>query len=472
MIGDLLNIEAQLTFLYKAAKETAASRKRPLLASLTCPSPHGTPLIFFSSSNSSHGPAFYWDHPDEQVAMAGIGAASLVEPASPNRFDEAASLWQEVVHGALVQTETDAFGTGPIAFGGFSFDSCKPPSHLWRNYPPGLLVLPRFSLTSHREASWLTINTLLSGDIDPEAEAKKAIASLPTLITPQPNNAAFSPPNNLTTSEPHSPTTPWKELVGEATQAIKQGNADKIVLARALRLISNNPLRPVPILEYLRETYPSCALFAVVLGGSTFLGASPERLARLSHGQVQVDCLAGTAGRGSSPEEDERLAARLSSNSKERSEHEVVVRVLHEQLSHFCPHINMPSQPVILRLPNVQHLSTPLRCHLPNGENILQLVKAFHPSPAIGGFPKDVAMSFIREREELDRGWYGGPIGWMDRHGQGEFAVAIRSALIEQNEAHLFAGCGIMVDSDPDKEYQESDIKLESMLSALHGGRQ
>lgn len=469
MIEDLVNSEAQLTSLYKDAKEKVSSSRRPVLVSLTHQSPYQDPLTFYSGSHASH--AFYWDQPDEQFAMAGVGAAFAIEPVGEHRFNEANSLWQEVVQGALIQSDTDALGSGPIAFGGFSFDPARPSSPLWQPFPPARLILPRFSLTTYRDSSGITINALVQTTTDPEAEAKETIETVSHLTTSQPHNPTTSQPQRLKASPAQDPAA-WKQLVSQATRSIRQGAADKIVLARSLGLVSNTPLQPATMLQHLRETYPSCTLFAITSNQSTFLGASPERLARLARGQAQVDCVAGTTRRGSTPEEDDHLAAALSSDSKERLEHQVVVQVLREQLSHFCPYINMPPQPVILRLPNVQHLSTPLRCHLPNGENILQLVKAFHPSPAIGGFPQDAAMSFIREREELDRGWYGGPIGWIDRHGQGEFAVAIRSALIEQNEAHLFAGCGIMVDSDPDKEYQESDIKLESMLSALNGGRQ
>jgi isochorismate synthase len=215
--------------------------------------------------------------------------------------------------------------------------------------------------------------------------------------------------------------------------------------------------------------YPGCSLFAVSNQGATFLGATPERLVRLQNGTVQVDCLAGTTGRGQTEDEDGRLGAELLENPKERSEHEVVLRMLEARLAARCIDLRIPPEPALVKLRNVQHLYTPIAGSLLNGHSILSMVEELHPSPAVGGFPVDVAQRFIREREELDRGWYAGPIGWMNRSGEGEFAVAIRSALIRGSEATLFAGCGIMADSDPDSEYEESCLKLRSMLGILGG---
>jgi isochorismate synthase len=257
--------------------------------------------------------------------------------------------------------------------------------------------------------------------------------------------------------------------VSSAAGAIRRGRAEKIVLARAVRCEWREPLAPWAALRRLRQTYPGCTLFAVAEGPEAFLGATPERLVRLQRREVRVDCLAGTIGRGGTDAEDRQLAERMLTSAKDRSEHAVVVRELREKLTDLCSDLRLPPTPAVMKLRNVQHLHTPIRGRLATDDCILSLVERLHPSPAVGGFPTEAALRFIREREGLDRGWYAAPVGWLDRHGEGEFAVAIRSALLGERGATLFAGCGIMADSDPEAEYRESDLKLQSMLSALGG---
>jgi isochorismate synthase EntC len=161
----------------------------------------------------------------------------------------------------------------------------------------------------------------------------------------------------------------------------------------------------------------------------------------------------------------------LLESAKDRSEHAVVVRALREALAAVCSEVSAPDAPALLSVRNVHHLYTPVTGALANGSCLLDIVARLHPTPAVGGFPSQTALRFIREREDLDRGWYAAPVGWLDRHGEGEFAMALRSALIAGSEASLFAGCGIMADSDPEQEYAESWLKLRPVLSAL-GGRE
>jgi isochorismate synthase EntC len=157
----------------------------------------------------------------------------------------------------------------------------------------------------------------------------------------------------------------------------------------------------------------------------------------------------------------------LRSNTKDRIEHAIVVEALREVLSDVCDDLSVADAPELLRVSNVQHLFTPIHGRLRDRLNILQLVERLHPTPAVGGFPRTAALQWMQEREGLDRGWYAGPIGWIDHAGEGEFAVAIRSAILHGSEAVLYAGCGIVADSDPEQEYAESALKLRPLLSAL-----
>jgi isochorismate synthase len=190
-------------------------------------------------------------------------------------------------------------------------------------------------------------------------------------------------------------------------------------------------------------------------------------LVRAAGGQVQVTCLAGSTARGATPEEDAQLGAALLASAKNRHEHAVVAAMLQEALAEQCVDVAMPAAPQLLKLPNVQHLYTPATARLAAGGRLLDLVARLHPTPAVGGTPRDAALAWIRAHEGLDRGWYAAPVGWLDAAGDGEFAVALRSGLVDGATAHLFAGCGIMGDSDPAAEVAESRLKLRAMLTAL-----
>ncbi len=266
--------------------------------------------------------------------------------------------------------------------------------------------------------------------------------------------------------EEFPPAGDWKTAASVAAQAVRGRVLEKVVLARGLRVraLEADPGR---MLRRLRAGYPDCTLFAVARDGCCFLGATPERLVRLRDQEVSVMALAGSAPRGSTPEEDRRIGERLQTSAKEQIEHAVVVDALRAALADVAPRVVVSPVPELLRLQNVQHLHTHLAVKLTHRRTVLDLVERLHPTPAVGGVPRDAALAWIAEREGWDRGWYGAPIGWVNRRGEGEFAVAIRSALLRDEEALLFAGCGIVADSDPDQEYAESWLKLQPMLSAL-----
>jgi isochorismate synthase len=263
------------------------------------------------------------------------------------------------------------------------------------------------------------------------------------------------------------PRREWEALVEDAARACRTGVLEKVVLARAVRACARVPFDPAAALERLRDAYPNAYVFAVARGPRCFLGATPERLVRLRDGAVDAACLAGSARRGETPEEDARLGSALLASAKDRAEHAVVVRSVRAALEDVCREVHSPHEPRLLRLRNVQHLYTPVDGGVSWPTCVLDLVQRLHPTPAVGGYPREGALRFIREREGLDRGWYAGPVGWLDRRGDGEFAVALRSALVHGAEATLFAGSGIVAQSRASDEYAETCLKLHPMLNAL-----
>ncbi|HEY0582716.1 MAG TPA: isochorismate synthase, partial [Chloroflexota bacterium] len=242
-----------------------------------------------------------------------------------------------------------------------------------------------------------------------------------------------------------------------------------VVLARAERATMDPPRDVQHALRDLAERYPECTIFAVAQPDACFLGATPERLIALRHGLASTMALAGSAPRGVTPAHDEALAQQLLCSPKERAEHAVVVGALRDGLTRagLCTRIIADARPRVQKLANVQHLLTPIRAQVVAGTDVLSLVARLHPTPAVGGYPREAALRLIRDREGLDRGWYAGPIGWVDARGDGEFVVGIRSALVRHGQATLFAGCGIVAESDAAAEYAESTWKLRPMRAAL-----
>src|SRR5699024_1455499 len=237
----------------------------------------------------------------------------------------------------------------------------------------------------------------------------------------------------------------WKESVKLARDAIIAEKAKKIVLAREMRLSFEDELIVGDVLEKLIETQPNSYIFAIEKGSDCFVGATPERLVKVTGNELLSTCLAGTAPRGETKEVDEKIGADLLNDAKNREEHKYVVQMIKESIDPACENINIPDKPVIYPLANLQHLYTPVTA---------DLKKKLHPTPALGGLPSEAALQFIRDHERLDRGWYGAPVGWLDDRFNGEFAVAIRSGLIQADEASIFAGCGVMKDSVPEHEYE------------------
>jgi menaquinone-specific isochorismate synthase len=261
----------------------------------------------------------------------------------------------------------------------------------------------------------------------------------------------------------------WKRTVAEAVQEIKTTDLDKIVLARELRLGFERSIDSGKVLEQLIAEQPLSYIFSLEAGGDCFVGATPERLIKKQGNEVFSTCLAGSMGRGKDEQEDVCLGEELLHDEKNLQEHQYVVSMISNAFDSVCEKVVVPARPTLMKNRHIQHLYTPVRGISNEGVTIFEFVENLHPTPAMGGLPKEKAVVRIREMEGLERGFYAGPLGWVDTYGNGEFAVGIRSALIQNNEASLFAGCGVVEDSTPESEYRETGIKFNPMLSALGG---
>ena len=460
--------EHRIQSLLSAAREQAQRGRGPVLVSVVQRAPVYDPIVFFERGAELADDRLFWSSPGAEIAIAGVDAAWRLVAEGPRRFEQAAESWRALCAEAVIDNRSDLPATGPILMGGFAFDPTRPSTELWQGYPDGLMVLPRYMLTCQDGESWLTINTLVWPDADLLSEVDIALR-VADLFDGELDRSDFEPADGELRTEDVPPAEQWKELVRSLERDLRHGDLRKVVLARQCLVHGDRPFDPARALARLRDGYADCFIFAVAHGSRCFLGASPERLVRLSRGTVRATCLAGSIARGATPEQDRRLGEELLSSPKDRAEHAFVVRAISDALADAGVACAPLGAQTLMKLRNVQHLFTPVVGQAPGDLNILELVERLHPTPAVGGYPRAAALPVIAQRERLDRGWYAGPIGWMDARGDGEFAVAIRSALLRGAEAALFAGCGLVAGSDPEREYVESSLKLRPMLSVLGG---
>ena len=271
---------------------------------------------------------------------------------------------------------------------------------------------------------------------------------------------------------PEPSTEGYTAAVASAIRRIGEGELLKVVLARTLQVRAGRQLDPKRLLWRLRAVDPECHAFALAMpGGGALVGASPELLVSRHGSEVRANPLAGSAPRSGDPLEDRANADGLLDSSKDRVEHDIVVESVNDALQPFCDSLTFDREPVLLGTANVWHLSTRFRGRLRvPAPNALELVAALHPTPAVGGAPRDLALETIAELEPFDRGLYAGPVGWMDANGDGQWAIALRCAELKGPEARLFAGAGIVDGSDPQQELDETERKFRAFLDSLRWG--
>jgi menaquinone-specific isochorismate synthase len=372
----------------------------------------------------------------ERSGLAGRGEAlRLPLPHGLDEPDAAARIVE-----TLAAIDVDG-PFGPVAIGALPFD---------RQAPAHLLVPSVMVRTDESGRQWLTT-------VGPPYGAAPDLAALTTLPPIEPPDR-FS----LVSARSHAD---WCDVVARTVDTIRAGHLDKVVLAREIRVEANGHFVPADILRRLHALYPSCMVFAV----EGFVGASPELLVSRRGGQVRSHPLAGTVARSGDRQADDRLVAGMLGSAKQRHEHRLVIQAVSAALTPLCSWLDVPDVPSIVSLRNVSHLGTLLQGELAGDPppTALELVARLHPTPAVAGTPTADAVAYLREMEGFDRGRYAGAVGWMDAEGDGEWAVGIRSAELQANTARLFAGNGVVSDSDPQAELAETQLKLQALLAAV-----
>ncbi|MGE3498510.1 MAG: isochorismate synthase MenF [Candidatus Binatia bacterium] len=434
---------------------------RPVLLSVARPLAGAVdPLQLIAAARAQGEATALFGRGSDRVAIAAFGTAWAAEADGAARFARVADVTQALFADAVVEG-----GLPPVAIGAFAF-SPAPPGGDWTGFPAARVAVPRATIVRRDGEAALVVNALVEPDGHPQATARR-LAHASGQVREWSTAPAAEESGRRYSAAAEPDARDWKRAVSAAVADIGAGRFDKLVLARTCRVTASRAMDCARAVARLGQSYPSCTSFWIGAAAGDFLGATPELLVRVHGRAVETTAVAGSSARGTTVDADDELARALLASDKERREHAVVVDALARALRLFCSELTCGPAPAILRLPNVQHLVTPIRGTLRSAPHILEVVAELHPTPAVAGHPRAAALAALAEHEDLERGWYAGPVGWFDASGDGEFAVAIRSALVRDREALLFAGSGIVAGSDAEAELAETRLKLQPLLAAL-----
>lgn len=463
----ILNDERLNSFLEKLFQDSSSK-----YATFSFPIDSLDPLAFLEMRWNDAAYHFYWEKPTDEFAIAAGGELIEISASGPNRFEEINAKSKSIRKQTTEYAGLSHPYAGMMFLGGFSFyDQIE--DKRWDALSPASFSVPQWVVVKDGKFNLVTFTVELKDFNAPQDLHKYLDQQLQNI---EQTFSASSNPRTKTTGTHAQTGLPqrdsaydeWKSSVNEAKRLIRQNKFEKIVLARHISVPRGSDISATQVLNNLRRQYTNCYNFLVHRpAGATFLGSTPERLGAFRNRLLLTEALAGSIQRGKTATEDTLLEKHLSGSRKDRNEHNFVIRDIEERLQPFVNKLDRNPQPDIKKLSNVQHLYTPIRAQLKDHADMLEVLGHLHPTPAVGGYPWQNAAGYINELEPFDRGWYAGPVGWLNAAGKGEFAVAIRSGLFTESEAHFFAGCGIVADSDPASEWEETNLKLQPMLSAL-----
>jgi isochorismate synthase len=445
--------------------ERANRRRTRTLVSVTAAVEVADPCAAIFASRLASDRWFCWEQPDREFALAGMGVAHEAASRGPRRFADVAREASAIGRDAVLDEPAGLpAGAGPVWLGGFAFEDDGASSPTWSSFEPGSLFLPELSICRRGERAFLTVNAVVrpgkdaarrGAELEARLAALRAEASLP-LLDPHP----VARPEIRGARSPRA----FEAAVEAATGRIAAGEMQKVVLAREVIVSAGAAYDPAALFGGMREQFPACFCFCCGTPEAAFIGASPELLVRRSGASVSTVALAGSTRRSSDPAVDDHLGEQLLRSDKDRREHQIVAERIVRRLRPHAVWVEAAPEPEVIKIANIQHLATPVIAQLSDPRSAIELAGMLHPTPAVGGEPWPAAAPALRELEAMDRGWYAAPVGWMDATEDGEFCVALRSALLRDREAHLFAGVGVVAGSDPEAELAETEVKLGALM--------
>ena len=405
---------------------------------------------------------FYLERPSERKMFFGINSILSITEKGEKRFS---SLEKRVVSlkEQFISNQRNFNLIIPLFLGGMKF-TVEHSDNDWKDFDDSDWFIPELLYLENGEQNYFTFNIFTSQKINTEAIVSK-FENVLTLFLSSAEKDQNKELRVLKKSgnEPKDKKK-WKNQVNQVLEKIEDGELRKIVLSRKVELIFTTDISIEPILKNLIGNYPECTLFIYHNGKSSFIGASPETLAKFYDKEMHLEILAGSANRGTDQSNDQELESKLLNSSKDLNEHNLAVNYVKECLEKSIESIEV-SQPSIKKLKNIQHLSSTIDLNINEHNTFINIIGKIHPTPAVCGVPSDAALNFIKKIETHQRGLYAGLIGWFNFQFEGEMVLAIRSALVIGNRLIAYAGCGIVKDSSPDKEFEETELKLKPFLS-------
>jgi salicylate biosynthesis isochorismate synthase/menaquinone-specific isochorismate synthase len=424
-------------------------------------------VVFASRAAGEHW--FCFEQPDRDgSAIAALGIVTRLQAGGADRFARVAAAWRELTAGAVADAPDGPPGAGLVALGGFAFAPDGGHAPHWAGFASADLVVPEVALARRGDDVRLTLAALAAPDDVAEELADRLVARAAALrLDPLP---LLDPaPVGRFRVDSVAPPEHYEGAVARAVEGIRAGALEKIVLAREVTVQAPSAHDAAAVFGVLRAGFESCYVFCAGRGDAAFVAASPELLIRRDGHRAQTVALAGSTRRSADPAVDDHLGEQLLRSDKDREEQAIVVRRIARALRPYAVWVAAPDEPTLIKVANIQHLATPIRAQLTSPLSAIELAGLLHPTPAVGGEPHAAAAPLIPALEGLDRGWYAGAVGWTDANDDGEFCVALRCALLRGTEARLYAGVGVVRDSDPAAELNETEIKLGALLPILAG---
>jgi menaquinone-specific isochorismate synthase len=458
---------AALAGFLAECREQAAQAGRPRLVSISVEIESLDPLAVLESIFEPGEKHFYAERPLEGWAVAGADSVLSFTASGPRRFAECQRFIDQTLADAVAVGGQEAPFGGPHFFSAFAFGDRVGEGE---PFEAASVFVPRWQVALRGGRTTAVANLVIDAESAVEALASRvwrAHAKFQSFNFGAPEFPEEARRAEAVVSEVGGRMS-YETAVSEALGRIGRGEFQKIVLARAKDVRSAAPLHPLRILNGLRQRFPDCTAFSVANGrGSSFIGASPERLLRVEGDTVQTEALAGSTHRGATASEDAALGSRLLASEKDVREQRIVLDSIVRRLSPLGLDLRYSARPLLKRLSNVQHLHTPVEARIPKGVRLLDMLARIHPTPAVGGTPREVVVPLIEELEAFPRGLYCGALGWIDARGGGDFFVALRSALVNGSGARMYAGAGIVAGSSPGGEFAETELKFVAMQDAL-----
>ncbi len=415
--------------------------------------------ILKSSENS-----FYFSSAGNQLSFITLDQAFNITENGQARFISTDKKLKEI-SGKFISNWSDQ--SLPLFVGGMKF-TVEHSDDDWKDFSDSNWFVPEIILCRVQGKIFLIYNYFTELGLSKPRLTEKFTKKLEFLLQINEDSNNYFP--RVTNSAGLSPKDKkkWKQIINQALEKINHDEIKKVVLARKVELVLSEEINLTKSLNALRGDYPNCSLFAYHKGNSTFFGATPELLARISNNKLEVDAIAGSINRGETDMEDKKLETELLNNKKDLDEHQYVLEHLIAALNNIGNNINFNKTPSVKKLKNIQHLLTNISAELKDNTSVMNILSELHPTPAVCGCPKEAALNLIKKIETQKRGLYSGIIGWFNLNNEGEFVVSIRSAITKGNKLIAFAGNGIVEGSDPDDEFEETEMKLKPILSLFN----